>query len=656
MRSLFRYFSIAAVLSIIAASFGGGLSAHADSVNSPNITLNVDTNRNTGPGAGNVAVSLNTITVAETQLAEYSSGSGKAISISVRPGYRVPAGTSITAQSATIGFNGGGINSVATVVSSGTENETFTFSLTSGTNAGLQDIIRFNGLRILIGSALGAAGPAQNTMQVTTSSAGGAFTGQSILAASITKGAADRLVFVAQPGSSSAGADLLPSVRIVDFGGNVVTTDPRTISLSIQSNPGSAVLSGVLSRLSSNGTAVWNASDNLAITSAASGYTLLASHSGNSFLSGDTVESAAFAITAGNPGGLAFETQPTEVSAGGDIITVVKVVDEFGNLVTNVPTEISLDSLSPNANWPLLVETSLTKTSSAGLAAWGVSDHLRINKAVGSYSLVASGLGAPIESNSFNVVPGVASVVQFVQQPSNVRVLETMSPAVSAEIVDALGNRTSSNATVSLAYLGTACSGALTGTTAQAASGLAEFSSLSFDKACSGGELVASIESTNLVGVSDPFDVKALDSRTIAVRSARLRTGRSFEFSASGPFTISSKKIDDPSKRGAVLSVTGTTGTVRFSLPKQGWKKVGAKSFQFSGSKCTSVVVSPSRISALCKGRTGSFSLPEPGPVDIALTLGAGTAEFCGQCGGASRGDETKVFRRVNCQAPTLCP
>ena len=93
--------------------------SYADSVNSPNITLNVDTNRNVGAGAGNTAITVNTITVAETTLPEYSSGSGKAISISAKTGFRFVAGASITARSATIGINGGAINAVATQTVSG---------------------------------------------------------------------------------------------------------------------------------------------------------------------------------------------------------------------------------------------------------------------------------------------------------------------------------------------------------------------------------------------------------------------------------------------------------------------------------------------------------------------------------------------------------
>ncbi|MFN0134612.1 MAG: hypothetical protein ACKVS9_00675, partial [Phycisphaerae bacterium] len=103
--------------------------ALADSVNSPNITLNVDTNRATGNGAGNVAITINTITVAETTLPEYSSGSGKVITIKARPGFQFDPTSNVTVQSATIGFNNGGINAVATVTPTGAADEVLTFAL-----------------------------------------------------------------------------------------------------------------------------------------------------------------------------------------------------------------------------------------------------------------------------------------------------------------------------------------------------------------------------------------------------------------------------------------------------------------------------------------------------------------------------------------------
>ena len=158
----------------VLAAITNPTASRADSINTPNITMNVDTNRSTGPGAGGVAVAVNTITIAETNVNEYSSGATNAIRFVVRPGFQFDPTSNVTAQSATIGFNGAGVNAVATITPSGAADEVVTFSLTSGTTGG-QDIIRINGIKLKILSAVGAVGPAQATLRVTTSTAGGAY-------------------------------------------------------------------------------------------------------------------------------------------------------------------------------------------------------------------------------------------------------------------------------------------------------------------------------------------------------------------------------------------------------------------------------------------------------------------------------------------------
>ena len=59
------------------------------------------------------------------------------------------------------------------------------FELTSGTDPAVQDIIRIEGIKLLIAGPEGAVGPAQTTLALTTSTAGGSFTEQGIVAATI---------------------------------------------------------------------------------------------------------------------------------------------------------------------------------------------------------------------------------------------------------------------------------------------------------------------------------------------------------------------------------------------------------------------------------------------------------------------------------------
>lgn len=480
----------------------------ADSVNSPNITMNADTNRATatGPGAGNTSVVVNTITIAETMLPEYSSGAGKAITITARPGFQFDPASNVTAQSATIGINGGGVNAVATVTPSGAANEVITFNLTSGTNVNVQDIIRINGIRVRIISAAGAAGPAQTTLALTTSTVGGAFTNQGIVAANINKGAPDHLLFSTQPGNNQAGANLLPAVSIVDFGNNIVTNDDRVITLALQNNPGAATLLGSSQKSTVNGVATWAAADGLMITTASPDYTFRAFHSGEAFNLSDVVDSAPFEISSGNPGSMMITRQPVTTAAGEDILIDVSVFDEFNNLLTGSSIDITLDSATNPGGWPLLTTSSLTKTTVNGVASWGAADDLRINKATTGYVLSASGLGAALLSNAFDITPGASSSVRFIQQPTNTVQNTPMNPPVTVEIIDAFANRTTSSSGVLLTLQTAPCGGSVFGAVANAVDGLATFNAVSLDTACSGVVLNASSGSL-VTEDSQPFNV-----------------------------------------------------------------------------------------------------------------------------------------------------
>lgn len=505
----FKFSRVGIAAAVLALSVHRSSVVLADSVNSPNIQLNVDTNRGTGNGAGNVFVTINTITIAETQLPEYNSGVGRAITIKVKPGFQFDPSSNITAQSATIGFNGGGINTVATIVPQGTADEVLTFNLTSGTDTNIQDIIRINGVRIRILDARGAAGPAQTTVLLTTTAAGGAFSNQGMVAASIVRGVADHLRFSVQPGSTQSGLGLLPAVSIVDFGNNVVTNDQRAISLAIQDNPGAATLNGLTTVTTLNGVATWTAAENLNIATAAVGYTLRASPSGAGLQSANTADSEAFEITAGPPNHLSITTEPVSAAAGEDILVDVTVFDAADNVVTNSPVSITLDAAVNPGGWPLLATSSLTKTTENGVASWGAADDLRINKAVAGYRLIASGVGDPVLTTQFDITPAAPASLRFVQQPSDTDVNAAIAPPPSVEVIDEFGNLTGAAIAVTLGLDSASCAAALSGGAGNSVAGLATFPALSVDAACNDTFLAAS--SVGLVGaVSDGFDVDAL--------------------------------------------------------------------------------------------------------------------------------------------------
>jgi hypothetical protein len=112
----------------------------------------------------------------------------------------------------------------------------------------------------------------------------------------------------------------------------------------------------------------------------------------------------------------------------------------------------------------------------------------------------------------------------------------------------------------------------------------------------------------------------------------------------------------DPAHGGGSLNVSGTTGSVSFALPPSGWKIVGRrkpKGFKFKGAECR-VTLLQRRLEAACRGATGTLRLPEPGPLEVVLIVGA--EAFCAECGGKTAGKPPRVFKRKACPAPATCP
>jgi alpha-tubulin suppressor-like RCC1 family protein len=86
-----------------------------------------------------------------------------------------------------------------------------------------------------------------------------------------------KLTFTGQPALTAPGAFLPPVlVAVTDAGGNVVTSENRSVTIALGANPGSGVLSGTTTRASVNGIATFA---DLKIDNASSGYTLVASAS-----------------------------------------------------------------------------------------------------------------------------------------------------------------------------------------------------------------------------------------------------------------------------------------------------------------------------------------------------------------------------------------
>src|SRR5437660_1264330 len=141
-------------------------------------------------------------------------------------------------------------------------------------------------------------------------------------------GAASQLVFGTQPGTTVAGQQITPAVKVraLDAFGNVATGFTGAVAIALGSNPGGSTLSGTTPVAAVSGVATFFVSLNKAGT----GYTLTASAGGFA-----PVTSTAFDITPGTATQLAFTVQPSNTVAGAAISPAVQVtaLDPAGNPV-----------------------------------------------------------------------------------------------------------------------------------------------------------------------------------------------------------------------------------------------------------------------------------------------------------------------------------
>ena len=211
-----------------------------------------------------------------------------------------------------------------------------------------------------------------------------------------------------------------------------------------------------------------------------------------------------------------FIRNPLSTTAGATINNPgtgiqVQVNDQFGNRVSNATNSVGLEILIPPSPAGTLLGAPNPKAAVTGVATFS---NLSIAQAGMNYFLRANSAGlASDTSTPFNISPGAASKLGFVQQPTSANAGATITPVVTAEIEDVNGNRTSSTANVTLAITsGTGTTGAhLSGgttVTVAAVNGLATFSTLSIDSAGTGYTLSAT--SGSLTGAtSSAFTINA---------------------------------------------------------------------------------------------------------------------------------------------------
>ncbi|MGE5155945.1 MAG: hypothetical protein ACM3JP_00425, partial [Betaproteobacteria bacterium] len=213
-------------------------------------------------------------------------------------------------------------------------------------------------------------------------------------AVAVNLGPAAMFAFTSYPASASTTSLGTIAVAVVDAGGNTVTTDTRTITLSINLNPGGFSCSGGLSKAAVAGVATFTG---CLETTVANGYIITAT-------SGFTLAGNTFNVTSGAPAKLAFcwgsvastcTTTPPTSPVGGGLWTpqpTIVVQDAGGNRVTSLNTgtaTLSITSGTPLTGGPgtLTCSSGSSVAIIAGVASFA---GCTIDKAGTSYKLTAT--------------------------------------------------------------------------------------------------------------------------------------------------------------------------------------------------------------------------------------------------------------------------
>ncbi len=417
---------------------------------------------------------------------DVSVGTAAQLLFTTQPGGSPTGGTAFPTQPVVVAADAGG-NTVTSFSS------TITLSIGSGRGT-LQGCFpsRRNGVTTFSGCEIEEAGTGY-TLHASASL--GALTGDSA-SFDVTVGPLSQLVFTTQPGGGATDNVAFPTQPVVaatDAGGNVVTSYSRTITLSItkHSGPGNAKLSGCRGALS-NGVTTFSGCQ---LDQLGSNYQLTASDSTRS------IDSNAFAVTAGPATQISFTTSPSGATGGTAFTTqpVVTALDAGGNVATSYAGTVTLTVGSG---------TGTLSGCSASLRS-GVTTFsgCKLDRA-GSYRLHASDGTFSDDSSSFTVTFGSAAQLLFTTQPVGARAGNVFATQPAITAYDAGGNVvTNYSTTITLSIKsGTGATGAsLSGCTQVHSSGVTTFSGCKIDKSGSGYVLHAAASA--LTVDSNPFNI-----------------------------------------------------------------------------------------------------------------------------------------------------
>ena len=326
------------------------------------------------------------------------------------------------------------------------------------------------------------------------------------LLAAIAAGAlcaqATQLVVTTNPATIRANQTFTVTVEAQDAGNVLDTGYTGNVSLSINSGPGA--LGGTVMVAATAGVATFN---NMTLDTI--GAVVLAADDAVTPLTQGL--STSISVTADR---FIITTQPVNTVAGVAIANiVVEARDGNGNTDTSF-TGMVTASLSSG--------TGTLSGTTAVAAAAGVTTFstLSINL-IGTKELTFT--SAPLTagiSTTFSITPAGNDSVRFVQEPTNAATGAAITPAITVELIDQFGNRTTSTASITLAIGANPGTSTLTGGAATAAvAGLATFAAVSLNNAGTGYTLVASSGALT-TDTSATFNITVTPTPTILVTGA----------------------------------------------------------------------------------------------------------------------------------------
>lgn len=155
----------------------------------------------------------------------------------------------------------------------------------------------------------------------------------------------------------------------------------------------------------------------------------------------------------------------------------------------------------------------------------------------------------------------------------------------------------------------------------------------------------------------------------ITIRPGKVSgVGARLRFRCKGPVDLPDEPANDPQLEGGTLRIFdlgGNAGDDTYTLDAANWTRIPSnplnplRGFRYRGASsavepCKVVLVRDNVVRGVCKNQGMTLTPPFSGETAIVLTVGADSKRYCGQLGGTTLFNQTKLWRR-NAPAPGAC-